>query len=77
MKLTKEIKQDLKELDCDELLNFAIRNYFKQDGQFFRAEETIILSFIKQASKIDNSEYDVFDLLNTLLHRVRLMCEND
>ena len=77
MKLTKESKRELKKLNSEDLLNFAIRNHFKQDGQFHRAEEKIILLFIKQASKIDNSDYDEFDLLNTLSHRLRLMCEKD
>jgi len=77
MKLTKELKRELKKLNSEDLLNFAIRNHFKQDGQFYRAEEKIILLFIKQASKIDNSDYDEFDLLNTLSHRLRLMCEKD
>ena len=77
MKLTKESKRELKKLNSEDLLNFAIRNHFKQDGQFCRAEETILRSFIKQASKIDNSDYDEFDLLNTLSHRLRLMCEKD
>ena len=70
MKLTKEIKKDLKDLNCDELLIFAINNYIKCDGQLWRAQEGII-NKVHKTMKKHISDYDEVNMINAILEKLR------